>query len=98
MYKCRWDGFIKDSDEPYNHHPTPKPVAVMAWCLSFFPDIDSVIDPFCGGGSTLIAAKKQNLRAIGIEIEEKYCEIAAKRLSQEVFDFTSSSPEKEQEP
>lgn len=87
MYKCRWDGFIKDSDEPYNHHPTPKPVAVMSWCLTFFPETQKVIDPFCGGGSTLIAAKKNGMQAIGIEIEEKYCEIAAKRLSQEVFQF-----------
>ena len=68
-------------------HPTQKPVALMKWCLSFFPLAKSILDPFMGSGTTLRAAKDLGRQAIGIEIEEKYCEIAANRLRQEVLDF-----------
>jgi site-specific DNA-methyltransferase (adenine-specific) len=68
-------------------HPTQKPVSLMQWCLSFFPEYDTILDPFMGSGTTLRAAKDLGRKAIGIEIEEKYCEIAAKRMAQEVFDF-----------
>jgi site-specific DNA-methyltransferase (adenine-specific) len=68
-------------------HPTQKPLALMKWCLSLFHDTKTVLDPYCGSGTTLVAAKAMGLTSIGIEREEKYCEIAAKRLSQEVFDF-----------
>jgi DNA modification methylase len=70
-------------------HPTQKPLALMKWCLSLFPDAKTVLDPFCGSGTTLVAAKAMGLTAIGIELHEPYAEIAAKRLSQEVFDFTA---------
>jgi DNA modification methylase len=66
-------------------HPTQKPVGLMRWCLSFFPNAETVLDPFMGSGSTLVAAELECRRAIGIEIEERYCEIAAKRLSQRVM-------------
>jgi len=71
-------------------HPTQKPLALMKWCLSLFPDAKTVLDPFAGSGTTLVAAKAMGLTAIGIELHEPYCEIAAKRLSQEVFDFTEA--------
>jgi hypothetical protein len=72
-------------------HPSPKPLRAMSWIIDRF-DAPIIMDPFCGSGTTLRAAKNLGRRAIGIEIEEKYCEIAAKRLSQEVFEFEQVGP------
>ncbi len=83
----RWHGMLREGNEG-RWHPTQKPLGVMAWALSYAPQTpDIVLDPWMGSGTTLVAAKRAGLPAIGIEIEERYCEIAAKRLSQEVFEF-----------
>ena len=66
-------------------HPTQKPLALMRWCLSLVPDAVTVLDPFMGSGTTLVAAKLEGRRAAGIEISEKYCEAAANRLRQGVL-------------
>lgn len=71
-------------------HPTQKPVRLMTWCLGFFPNSEYIFDPFMGSGTTLVAAKRLGLRAIGIEIEERYCEIAVKRLAQKVLGFSEA--------
>ena len=72
-----------------NGHPCPKPIGVWKKILQRVSPVDSgyILDPFMGSGTTLRAAKDLNRHSIGIEIEERYCEIAAKRLAQEVFDF-----------
>jgi site-specific DNA-methyltransferase (adenine-specific) len=69
-------------------HPTQKPERLAREFVSLFSDHgETVLDPFMGSGTTLRAAKDLGRKAIGIEIEERYCEIAAKRLAQEVFSF-----------
>ncbi len=68
-------------------HPSPKPESLMKWCCSFFESTDHIIDPFAGSGTTLRAAKDLGMCATGIEISEAYCELAARRLEQSVFDF-----------
>jgi hypothetical protein len=70
-------------------HPCPKPVGMMRWLVQrVSPErTDVVLDPFMGSGTTLRAAKDLGRRAIGIEIEERYCEIAAKRMGQEALDL-----------
>jgi DNA modification methylase len=66
-------------------HPTEKPLPLMRWCLTLCPDAQTILDPFAGSGTTLVAAKLEGRKAIGIEINERYCEIAASRLAQGVL-------------
>lgn len=69
-------------------HPCPKPIQLISMIVSFATtETDVVLDPFVGSGTTLRAAKDLGRKAIGIEIEERYCEIAARRLAQEVLPF-----------
>jgi len=66
-------------------HIAQKPVSVLAWILKTIPGDAVILDPFIGSGTTLRAAKDLGRRAVGIELEEQYCEIAAKRLAQGVL-------------
>jgi DNA modification methylase len=73
-------------------HPVEYPIRIPKRCIRAATEIgDLILDPFMGSGTTLRAAKDLRRKAIGIEIEEKYCEIAAKRMQQEVFDFEGST-------
>lgn len=88
--KKRWNGGGRPAYwEAYTErerlgHPTPKPPKLFTAILTQFSDEgETILDPFMGSGTTLRAAKDLGRKAIGIEIEEKYCEIAARRLEQE---------------
>lgn len=87
-FKWRWNGMLQeqagDKKEP-RVHPTQKPTALMRWCLSLVPEAKTVLDPFMGSGTTLVAARLEGRKAIGIEISERYCEAAVKRLAQKTL-------------
>ena len=61
-------------------HPTQKPLALMEWCLGFLPDAKTILDPFMGSGTTLVACAKLGRRGVGIEIDPDYFEIACERI------------------
>jgi DNA modification methylase len=82
---------LSKGDYKEKEHPTQKPVSVMQWCLSFIPEAEIILDPFMGSGTTGVACVNLRRRFIGIEIEEKYFDIACKRIkiavAQGQFDF-----------
>ena len=85
----RPDSFIHTESSEKSLHPCEKPIKLWKKVLlrGSVKEDGIILDPFMGSGTTLRAAKDLGRKAIGIEIEEKYCEIAAKRLRQEVFNF-----------
>jgi len=73
--------------EKQRWHPTQKPLPLMRWCIGLAGDVQTILDPFAGSGTTGRAAKDLGRKAVLIEIEERYCEIAANRMRQEVLEF-----------
>jgi len=83
---------IRHPRQEPDDHPSPKPVAVMDRLISVTTPPDGlVLDPFMGSGTTLYSAKALGRRSIGIETNEEYCEVAAKRLAQEVLELGAVS-------
>lgn len=84
IFRHKWRGFIRASErgEP-RLHSTQKPVALMQWCMDTLkiPIKATILDPFMGSGTTGVACVQTGRRFIGIEIDEHYCEIAAKRIA-----------------
>lgn len=89
IHRQLWRGLVREGEENVVHgpklHPCQKPIELMRWCLGLFPECVVIVDPYMGSGTTLRAAKDLRRQAFGIDIEEKYCEIAAKRMAQEVL-------------
>lgn len=98
--KMRWNGGGKAASWTYGTvktnrpaHPCPKPEPLMLELVQQFTDAgETILDPFAGSGTTLFAAKRIGRKAIGIEIDEKFAEVAARRLQQGALDmFTEQS-------
>ena len=77
-------GGVVNADKGKRYHPTQKPVKLFESIIERYKAV-TILDPFMGSGTTLVAAKQLGRKAVGIEIEEKYCEIAVRRLAQEVL-------------
>ena len=79
-----WNGLIGKERERF--HPTQKPLELMAWCIEAYSEAgEMLLDPFAGSFTTAVAAKLLGRKCIAIEQSEKYCEIAVRRLQQEVL-------------
>ena len=63
-------------------HPTQKPIALMEWCLGFLPDARTILDPFMGSGTTLVACQRLGRQGVGIELDPDYFAIACKRVDE----------------
>ena len=82
MFSHLWDGFRRESEIAERViHPTQKPIPLMKWCIQQLPDTcQTILDPFMGSGTTGVACAKMGRKFIGIEISEKYFDIARKRI------------------
>lgn len=86
MFSHMWTGYRRDSEIGFHVHPTQKPVALMEWILDRWTEPgDLILDPYMGSGPVAKACHLMGRRYIGVEIEERYCEIAVQRLAQGVL-------------
>lgn len=83
--KYRWNGMLQEDMKlkEIRHHPTQKPIGVMKWIIeNYTTPTDIIIDPFMGSGTTLVAAAMLGRKAVGIELSQRYCEIAISRIKE----------------
>ena len=99
IYRYLWNGMLQENmgSKEVRYHPTQKPLELMEWCIeNYSKPNDLIFDPFCGSGTTCVAAKRLGRRYIGIDISEEYCDIARKRLEAEEKGITVKELEKGQ--
>ncbi len=92
--------FYPDRTEP-KVHPTQKPVALMRWCLGFLPAAWTILDPFMGSGTTIVACQKEGRAGIGIEKDPEYFDAACRRVEEAMRQpdlFVPPAPAPVQEP
>ena len=94
VFRWLWSGPYQQKREQ-RWHPTQKPIALMEWCLGFLPDARTILDPFMGSGTTLVACQRLGRQGIGIELDADYYAIACKRVQEVVNNpplFTPAPP------
>lgn len=88
LYKQMWNGMLREGND-VRVHPTQKPLGLGKFCITQLPrDIKSIVDPYAGSGTFLVAAKAMGIRAIGCEREKKYCDEIVIRLQQNNLPLT----------
>lgn len=81
LKRYMWNGMLRANKEQRGDHPTQKPIGIMKWCISHLPEgCETILDPFMGSGTTGVAAVQMKRKFIGIEREQKYFDIACKRI------------------
>jgi site-specific DNA-methyltransferase (adenine-specific)/modification methylase len=95
MYRQMWNGMIREGDEKNvaRVHPTQKPLNLMRWCIDWVKNSQTILDPFMGSGTTGVAAIQMGRKFIGIERDERYFEIACKRIEHEISQPQLFEPE-----
>ena len=79
----RWNGFVRQNNEPRGDHPTQKPIGVMKWCIGHLPvEARTILDPFMGSGTTGVAAVMMGRKFIGIERDKAFFDIACRRIDE----------------
>lgn len=84
IYNYMWCGLCRDGEVGEHYHPTQKPVSLMQWCISLTPEGATVLDPYMGSGSTIIAAIRTGRKAIGIEKDPEHFKTAVERIKREL--------------
>jgi len=80
--RLHWNGCMRVERDIPREHPTQKPIALMEWCLGFLPDAQTILDPFMGSGTTLVACQRLGRSGTGIELDPDYFDIACRRVDE----------------